>query len=104
MKIGLTYTGTEDKHGFYADWLRGNDACEIVKLSHLEPDRLRECQGLVLSGGIDVHPQFYGSTNLTFPNADEFDTRRDEFEVGAFNTAQEKGMPVLGICRGLQLI
>ena len=104
MKIGLTYTGTEDKHGFYTSWLHGNSKIEIVKLSHSEPDRLEECDGLVLSGGVDVHPKFYGSTQLKFPNADKFDERRDAFEIKALHLALDKGVPVLGICRGLQLI
>jgi putative glutamine amidotransferase len=104
MKIGLTYTGTEDKHGYYAAWLRGDSKHEIVKLSHHEPARLHECDGLVLSGGIDVHPKFYGSAVLDFPNADDFDEERDEFEINALRHAVDKGMPVLGICRGLQLI
>jgi putative glutamine amidotransferase len=104
MKIGLTYTGSEDKHGYYANWLRGGSTLEVVKLSHLEPDRLDECDGLVLSGGIDIHPAFYGSTQLRFPNADKFDKQRDEFEIRALHHAREKHVPVLGICRGLQLI
>lgn len=104
MKIGLTYTGSEDKHGYYADWLRGNSKHKIVKLSHFELDRLDECEGLVLTGGIDVHPKFYGSSVLDFPNADDFEEERDEFEINALKRMQERGIPVLGICRGLQLI
>lgn len=104
MKIGLTYTGTEEKHGYYADWLRGTSGHEIIKLSYTGPDRLHECDGLVLSGGIDVHPRYYGSSILDFPNADKFDERRDEFEIEAFHRALGNGLPVLGICRGLQLI
>ena len=104
MKIGLTYTGSEDKHGYYSAWLRGTSGHEIVKLSHREPDRLAECDGLVLSGGIDVHPRFYGSRKLKFANADKFDESRDEFEINALSTARKNRVPVLGICRGLQLI
>ncbi len=104
MKIGLTYTGSEDKHGFYANWLRGEDGHEIVKLSHRDPATVEQCDALVLSGGIDVHPRFYGSDRLNFPNADKFEEKRDEFEIKALLTALDKDIPILGICRGLQLI
>ena len=70
MRIGLTYTGTPEKHDNYARWLRaGEDALartgeeiEVVKLS-AEDDNLAamdNCDALVLSGGVDIHPSFYG--------------------------------------------
>jgi putative glutamine amidotransferase len=104
MRIGLTYTGSEDKHGFYANWLRGGEDHEIVKLAHLEQTSINDCDALILSGGIDVHPVFYGSSKLDFPNADEFDKDRDRFEIDIFEQALQRNIPVLGICRGLQLI
>lgn len=104
MKIGLTYTGSEDKHGFYASWLKGKGPHEIVKLSHFESNSIDDCDALVLSGGVDVHPSFYGSATLDFPNADDFEEERDRFELDALHRAVQKGIPVLGICRGLQLM
>jgi putative glutamine amidotransferase len=104
MKIGLTYTGSEDKHGFYTNWLRGEDGHEVIKLSHKEKPSVDTCDALVLSGGIDVHPRFYGSDRLDYPNADEFDEERDQFELTALQRAIDKNIPVLGICRGMQLI
>jgi putative glutamine amidotransferase len=103
MKIGLTYTGSEDKHGFYAAWLRGAEGHEIVKLSHIEKSQVKDCDALVLSGGVDVHPKFY-SGPLAFPNADKFEEERDIYELDALKTALDLDIPVLGICRGLQLI
>lgn len=104
MKIGLTYTGSEDKHGFYTNWLRGDEGHEVIRLSHNEPASVEMCDAIVLSGGIDVHPRFYGSNQLDYPNADDFDEKRDQFELNALRTALEKNIPVLGICRGMQLI
>jgi len=106
MKIGLTYTGSEKKHLNYVNWLKGNDAIEVVELSSIKNDlnELQSCDALVLSGGIDVHPSIYKSARLDYEGAGEFDLKRDQFEIDAFKIAQEKKIPVLGICRGLQLI
>ena len=106
MKIALTYTGNPDKHLNYARWLKSDDNIEIVKLS-AENDNLAEldtCDALVLSGGIDIHPQFYGG-KTNYPGAPElFNEKRDQFEISCFQSAQNNNLPVLGICRGMQLI
>ena len=107
LKIGLTYTGSDEKHGYYGNWLKGNDDIEIVRLS-AEDDNLnlvKEMDAIVLSGGVDAHPQSYGSDNTSYPNApDAFHEERDEFETATFLLAQQLQIPVLGICRGMQLI
>jgi putative glutamine amidotransferase len=106
MKIALTYTGNPQKHQYYVDWLKENDAIDVVKLS-ADNDNLSElknCNALVLSGGIDIHPKFYGG-NINYPGAPEnFNERRDEFEIASFNAALQNNMPILAICRGMQLI
>jgi len=108
MKIGLTYTGTQEKHSNYQKWLKQNDdSIEIITLSaHKQNgDVIKQCNGLVLSGGVDIHPEFYSSTSTEYPNnPDEFERERDEFEFAVFRQAQSLKMPVLGICRGLQLV
>lgn len=57
--------------------------------------------GLVISGGDDIHPSLYGGE--TMPKAD-YDQPRDELEHGLIQYALERGLPMLGICRGYQLI
>ncbi len=107
IKIGLTYTGSDEKHGYYLNWLKGNDDIEIIRLS-AEDDNLqlvREVDAIVLSGGVDAHPQSYGSDNTSYPNAPAaFQKERDEFETATFLLAQQLHIPVLGVCRGMQLI
>lgn len=107
MKIGLTYTDTPEKHQLYADWLKGNDAIEIIKLSAEDNnlDAIQTCDALVLSGGIDIHPAFYGATEQ-YPNAptNGWKKERDVFEIAALESALEQSIPILGICRGMQLI
>ena len=58
--------------------------------------------GLLLSGGDDIHPSFYGE--FVLERCGIIDEKRDLFEIELFRGAVERGMPVLGICRGMQLI
>lgn len=62
-------------------------------------DRL---DGLVLAGGPDLDPALYGA--LPHPSAGSPRTDRDLAEIALFRYAQERDMPVLGICRGLQVM
>ena len=58
--------------------------------------------GLVLQGGADIAPESYGETPLHPEWAG--DAVRDRYEVDLFNAFVAAGKPVLGICRGCQLI
>jgi len=91
---------------FYADYARGIlDAGGLpVNLPldadpSLYADRL---DGILLSGGADIAPNRYGAASET----DDFppEPSRDEFEWQLFMAAQERALPVLGICRGLQMV
>jgi putative glutamine amidotransferase len=107
MKIGLTFTGNPEKHQFYVDWLKANDNIQVDKLSAASnsPDDITQYDALVISGGVDIHPSFYdGPLNYKNAPADGWKKERDEFEIAAFKTAIRQSIPVLGICRGLQLI
>jgi putative glutamine amidotransferase len=56
--------------------------------------------GVVLTGGADIDPTRYGHDNT----ASDFEGVRDAFELGLLAEAVEARLPVLGICRGLQLL
>lgn len=58
--------------------------------------------GLVLSGGNDISPDAYAGSPDT--DVDEPDPSRDRFEVELVRGAREREVPVLGICRGMELI
>lgn len=106
MKIGLTYTGSEEKHNNYVQWLKGDDEIEVVTLSSTlnNADKLNSCDALVLSGGVDIHPEFFKGA-ITYPNQPkEWDMERDVFEQKLYQSAIENKQPILGICRGFQLI
>jgi len=58
--------------------------------------------GLVLSGGADIDPSRYNAA--PHEKLGETDPGRDVFELELLAAARAKGIPVLGICRGCQLI
>ena len=62
----------------------------------------RQLHGLLLSGGTDIDPARYGQA----PSADLFPPApdRDAFELSLLDSAVEAELPVLGICRGLQML
>jgi putative glutamine amidotransferase len=57
--------------------------------------------GLLLMGGHDIDPSFYREENRDCRN---IDPERDQLEFTLLRRATAKGIPVLGICRGLQLL
>lgn len=58
--------------------------------------------GLLLMGGTDVNPQRYGESAQ--PETDQPDNERDEVELQLIHDAIEKDLPILAICRGLQIL
>lgn len=65
-------------------------------------DYARELDGLVLQGGVDVSPSFYGEKPLKPEWAG--DSKRDLYESELVKAFFHKNKPVLGICRGMQLL
>ncbi len=62
------------------------------------PDDL---DGLIVTGGSDINPALYGQPEGPWVEPDPV---RDRFELAALEFARIRGLPVLGICRGAQLI
>jgi len=71
---------------------RAGDATELL-------GRLR---GLILSGGSDVDPAFYGQER--HPSVTQVIRERDEFELALVREALERDLPLLAICRGHQVL
>lgn len=69
---------------------------EVVK------SQMEHVQGLILSGGHDVDPHLYGEELL--PNIGPIWPARDHFDMLLLKIAEEHGKPVLGVCRGAQII
>lgn len=66
------------------------------------PELLKIIKGLVLSGGGDVDPYYYGEEPLS--GQGEISPLRDRIEINLTRAALEKNLPVLGICRGAQVL
>jgi len=66
------------------------------------PPVLDGLDGLILTGGLDVQPELYGAAR--HPLTDPARPDRDDWELALFRGAEERRMPVLAICRGLQLV
>jgi len=76
----------------------------IILPPNSDPPRIVELiDGLLLSGGPDVEPGRFGDTTV-HPLTYGIDPQRDQFEIDLFNGARVRGVPVLGICRGIQVI
>jgi putative glutamine amidotransferase len=60
------------------------------------------CQGLLLPGGVDVDPAFFGER--PHPQLGRTDPARDRVELQLTKWAVADGKPLLGLCRGLQII
>ncbi len=106
MRIGVTDTHSTDDFRFYVAWLRTvDDALDIVKLSYRSNghETAESFDGLLLTGGGDVHPRFY-ERSQEIGMAKRVDEQRDEFEFELLGRALDADIPVLGVCRGMQLI
>jgi len=68
-----------------------------------EPDQALDLlDGLILAGGTDIDPATYGAPR--HPETGETAPERDAVELALARRAWERDLPVLGICRGMQLI
>ena len=92
----------------YVQWLQRNDS--TVKTINLYPlgidsalSILNECNGLLLTGGEDVYPGYYDQLADT-SRCGEFDHYRDSLEMALIDFAVQHKIPILGVCRGEQIL
>jgi putative glutamine amidotransferase len=74
----------------------------MTQLDLSADDYVAALDGLVLQGGADIDPQAYGETPSELLGST--DAVRDRFELTLLRAFAAAGKPVLGICRGMQLI
>jgi putative glutamine amidotransferase len=99
IRVALPFgSGTqEDKRSPYRKAL---DAVSIQPVENVTT--LAGLDGLLLAGGHDVGPALYGA--LPQPETDEPDRDRDSLETALLREALDRDLPILAICRGLQLL
>jgi putative glutamine amidotransferase len=66
------------------------------------PQALDGCDGVMLTGGVDVDPREYGETDV-HPTV-EIDPVRDRYELALAKEALARDLPILAICRGAQVL
>ncbi len=91
----------------YINWIHRSDSTVVlVDLKGLSPDSaiklLSTCNGIVFTGGEDVVPSRYGKTTDTARC--QSNPSRDSLEFVLVRKALKMKLPILGICRGQQLL
>ncbi|MFI9274230.1 gamma-glutamyl-gamma-aminobutyrate hydrolase family protein [Kitasatospora sp. NPDC052896] len=89
----------------YADQVRACGGLPVLlppNAPEHAPELLAPLDGLVVSGGGDVNPALYGQP--ADPHTDPPEPERDAFEGALLRAALAAGLPLLAICRGMQLL
>jgi putative glutamine amidotransferase len=79
-------------------WLVGARSCYITAAN---PKINTAVDGVIIGGGDDIEPRHYGEQGDA---ASSYDFARDQLEIAMIKSALNAGIPILGICRGAQLI
>ncbi len=73
--------------------------CSVV-----EPEKLLKGDILIVHGGEDINPALYGKGRSSMSGASHEISRRDRIEWDLMKRAKELGIPIIGICRGAQML
>ncbi|MFF5570068.1 gamma-glutamyl-gamma-aminobutyrate hydrolase family protein [Streptomyces luteogriseus] len=86
-----------------AVWRAGGEPAGIHPADTGAADRLARFDGVLLPGGGDLAPSRYGAAD-THDTVYDVDPLQDTFDLDAARHALESGMPLLAVCRGLQVV
>ncbi|MEG0277280.1 MAG: gamma-glutamyl-gamma-aminobutyrate hydrolase family protein [Coprobacillus sp.] len=64
--------------------------------------KLSLIDGLIIIGGVDIQPQMYNEEDLGY--VQDFSELRDKYEKELIDNCIKRSIPILGICRGMQMI
>ncbi len=87
---------------YVANVQRAGGRAVILPPDDLDADVLDRLDGLVIAGGADVNPELYGQAAREGTDTPRLD--RDAGEVLLYRAAVARDLPVLGICRGMQVM
>jgi len=109
MKIALSVSEKEEAKGKDSAYFRAlvasgakPEEVEIVSAADARRVRARDFDGILFSGGEDVDPALYDQK--TKHESVHIDRARDTFEFALLDAAMDRRLPILGICRGIQMI
>jgi putative glutamine amidotransferase len=110
MKIAISASQTEKAKGEQSPYLQAlikagakREELELVDAGDSARLQPGEFQGLLLAGGADIDPTRYGE-EVREDHGVKLDPGRDEFEFGLLDRVMRLRLPVLGICRGAQVV
>lgn len=88
----------------YIDWIeQTGNPFKIMDWERNDPNEMNVCSSLLLTGGADIFPEFYSDWD-DGKNRNDYIPERDGFEFKLFDYALQNKLPVLAICRGMQLV
>ena len=115
IKIGIFATRHYSKSYEVYDNQVGEDYLRSIELAKALPilipyefdkkilkEYINLCDGFLIPGGMDVDPSSYGEIMLV--NCGDTDIDYDNYQINLINMIMETGKPILGICRGHQIL
>lgn len=107
IKIAISKASKSESYFNYSNWVKKYNAeIEIVDLIDVNINDIENVimnvDGLVLSGGPDLDPIHFDKVDQR--DRCSIDLKRDSIELKAIEVATKKNIPILGICRGLQIL
>lgn len=104
MKVAIVKS--ESKFEKYRSWLEHfNIEFEVLDHNNNSEDLLKfdNCRGIIFVGGVDIYPELYCDWD-TAETKGTYSPERDGFELKLMEKALARKIPVLCICRGMQLM
>ena len=88
----------------YINWIQDDNTVilDAYRISNID-SILAIADGIIITGGEDINPLFYNDT-LNLKVCGNIDHRRDTLEKKLFDYAFENKIPLMGVCRGMQMI
>ena len=88
----------------YVNWIKDDNTVilDAYRISNTD-SILAIADGIIITGGEDINPLFYNDT-LNLKLCGDIDHRRDTLEKKLFDYAFENKIPLIGVCRGMQMI
>lgn len=109
MKIAISVSRKEKAKGRESPYFQalveagaGAEEIQLVTAGDAARARATDFDGILFAGGEDVDPSFYGEPRKY--ESVQTDRARDEFELALLDEALTRRLPILGVCRGIQMI
>lgn len=107
ITIGISKASGSESYKYYVDYIKKIDSdAEIIDFWAIGIDSSMKCidmcDGILLSGGVDIHPKYFGKPADTL--LCEIDPLRDSLEFLLLKRTIDLGIPILAVCRGEQVL